>query len=114
MIDMSSSSAPATTAVGVDASGIELPGIEELAAEAGRWGPGGGLAGRLPAGGGARSAGRLDSPRAGVLAEETQDLPHHLAELVEAQVLDRASRQTPGRLRECVRRRVLAVDADAV
>ena len=68
---------------------------------------------RLPATMAALYAGRIDRERADVIAYETALLDDALATAVEQLVIDDAPRLTTGKLRERVRRAVLAADPDA-
>ena len=72
----------------------------------------GGLA-RLPATAAALAAGRIDLPRAAVLADETCCLDDDDAAAVEQRVLPGAPRQTTAQLRAAAHRAVLAIDAAA-
>ncbi len=68
---------------------------------------------RLPATAAALAAGRIDLPRAAVLADETCCLDDDDAAAVEQQVLPAAPWQTTAKLRAAARRAVLAIDAAA-
>ena len=72
----------------------------------------GGLA-RLPATAAALAAGRIDLPRAAVLADETCCLDDDDAVAVEQRVLPGGPRQTTAQLRAAAHRAVLAIDAAA-
>jgi len=71
------------------------------------------LAGRLPGTAAALRAGRLDVPRARVIADGVAALEDRLATAVEERVLARAGDQTTGQLRVTLARVVLAADPSA-
>ncbi|MGD0376912.1 MAG: hypothetical protein ABSB01_20310 [Streptosporangiaceae bacterium] len=68
---------------------------------------------RLPGTAAALAAGRIDGPRAAVIADETCVLDDDAAAAVEERVLPAAPGQTTGQLRAACRRAVLAVDPRA-
>jgi Domain of unknown function (DUF222) len=68
---------------------------------------------RLHATWAALRAGRIDGFKARAIAEATEPLTVEQAVEVEARVLPKAPEQAPARLREALRRAVLAVDAQA-
>jgi hypothetical protein len=68
---------------------------------------------RLPGTAGALREGRIDGPRAAVIADETSALDDAAARAVEERVLPAAPGQTTGQLRAACRRAVLAADPQA-